>query len=460
MDKMLIELLANMKIGEVDYAKGTRVKVAQDFAQELIEAGTAKDVSEEVNKAAFDKAVEEAASKAVAEALNKKAAQDSAKVVEKGAAVEVKSPTVDPCAGYVGERAKYDKAVVEHAYGLFIKDVMKAGTTGEKHSEKLDKWVASYKAAGSGLEAGDDALGGFLLAPMFSTQFLSDQLEQSVVRPGATIVRGDARSVQFPMIDGRDHSSGKLFGNMDAYWEAENATLTASRPAFEKTELVKKKLTVLVHVSAEMQRWSPIMTGSMLAPMMSQVVSWKEDNAFINGSGAGDPLGLLNCGATESQAAETGQTAATIVYDNVLNMRSKLWVLNRGSVVWLANPDIIPQLAKMSLTIGTGGAAAYSPANVVAGQAFDSLMGFPIRYTEKCSALGTVGDLILTDLSAYTIFDDSAGPEFATSAHIKFLEAQESLRMLKFVDGQCRVRSAFSPDNGNDKSPIVTLATR
>jgi len=465
MEKMVIETLAdNVKIGDVELgSKGTRFTVDKATGADLIEKGLAKDVTIEVEQEAFDKRVADEVAKQLnqntpPEPVKKQTPQDQ---INK-ATIEVKAPELDPCAGYVGQKEKsdYTQQEINVAYGRFIQDVLKEGSMGETPSEKLTTWVKACKAAGSGIEAGDDGLGGFLLAPMFSTQFVDSQLEQSVIRPSAMIIAGDARSLELPMINGYDHSSGKLFGNMDGFWEAENATLTASRPMFEKPGLVKKKLTVLVHVSAEMMRWSPLMMGSMLNPMMAQVISWKEDHAYINGDGAGIPLGLLNCNCVESQAAETNQTAATIVYENVLNMRSKLWMFNRSSVAWIANPDIIPQLAQMSLTIGTGGSAVYNPANVAAGQAFDSFMGFPIRYTEKCPALGTVGDIILADLSTYVIFDDARGMDVASSIHIKFLEAQETMRVLKWEDAQCRVRSAFTPNSGNDKSPIVTLATR
>ena len=461
MEKLMIKLLAAMKIGQVEYEKGQVLRLDKNVAQDLIDNGSAEDYSEQAAKEAFDAEVKKAVDERLKATENKNTAEKAEKTISK-ASVSAEAPTLDPCAKYIGEQREYTKSAIRYASGLFLQDVIKEGTTGDRPSEKLADWRKTCKAAGSGIEAGDDSLGGFLLAPAFSTQFMNEQLEQSVIRPGATILSGPERSVQLPMINGRDHSSGKLFGNIDCYWEAENASITESRPAFEKAELVKKKLTALVYVSYEMQRYTPGLMGSMISPMLSQAMSWKEDYAFISGTGAGQPQGILNAAAKVEVSKETNQTADTIVYENCLKMLARLWTLNRGAVAWLMNPDCIVQLGQMNLTIGTGGSAVYVPGmvNAEGTGAFDRFMGLPVLYSEKMSALGDAGDIVLIDRSAYTIFDDSAGMDIASSIHIKFVEAQEAIRVLKLTDGQCRVRSAYSPLNGDDKSPIVTLAER
>jgi HK97 family phage major capsid protein len=460
--KQVIKILADMlKINGVEYVKGQVLRIDESTAKELIENGSAEDYTEKAAQEALDKEVDARVQKALEKQENKDAGKEAEKTISK-MAVSAAAPTLDPCAKYIGEQKTYTPQAVAFAEGKFLLDVIKEGSSGEQASDKLFDWKKACKAAGSGVEAGEDSLGGFLLAPLFDTRFMADQLEQSVIRPGATVISGQGRSLQLPMIDGRDHSSGKLFGNIDCYWEAENASISESRPKFERPELVKKKLTALVYISYEMQRYSPGLMGSMISPMLAQAMTWKEDHAFINGDGAGIPQGILAAPAAVSVAKETGQTAATITYVNALKMLARLWTFNRSSVAWLMNSDAIVQLGQMNLTIGTGGSAVYVPGDVNATgtSAFDRFMGLPVLYSEKCQALGTVGDIMLVDRSAYTIFDDASGMDIASSIHIKFVEAQEALRVLKLTDGQCRVASAFEPENGDSKSPIVTLAER
>jgi HK97 family phage major capsid protein len=68
------------------------------------------------------------------------------------------------------------------------------------------------------------------------------------------------------------------------------------------------------------------------------------EDAIVEGTGAGQPLGILNSPALISVAKETGQAAATIVKENVDKMWSRMWARARKNAIWLINQDIEPQL--------------------------------------------------------------------------------------------------------------------
>jgi len=104
---------------------------------------------------------------------------------------------------------------------------------------------------------------------------------------------------------------------------------------------------------------------------------------------------------------------------------------NPASSVWVANPAVLPQLCTMALSVGTGGVAVYMPANGAAGKPYDTLFGRPIIWNEQCSALGTVGDILLCDWSQYLVGQKSgaeAGVQFDTSIHLKFDYDQTAFR--------------------------------
>ena len=69
----------------------------------------------------------------------------------------------------------------------------------------------------------------------------------------------------------------------------------------------------------------------------------------------GSPLGLLNSSAKIAIAAETGQPAATVVTENILNMRERL-TPGAISPVWLYNPTVYKQLFQLQVGLGTAGA--------------------------------------------------------------------------------------------------------
>jgi len=89
----------------------------------------------------------------------------------------------------------------------------------------------------------------------------------------------------------------------------------------------------------------------MLAGALIKGLGWYMDYAFINGTGEGQPLGIINDPALITVDKEDSQAAATITYQNVVNMFSRLAPSCFTNAVWLANPSVIPQLLTMTITI-------------------------------------------------------------------------------------------------------------
>ena len=86
----------------------------------------------------------------------------------------------------------------------------------------------------------------------------------------------------------------------------------------------------------------------------------------------------------------------------------------------------------MSLAIGTGGSAIFQPATGAAGGMYNTLMGRPIIPMEQCSALGTVGDIILMDPTWIVMADKSMQTDI--SVHVRFLYDEQILRMVYRYD--------------------------
>ncbi len=61
-----------------------------------------------------------------------------------------------------------------------------------------------------------------------------------------------------------------------------------------------------------------------LSAAMMNAITFDLDWAFINGTGAGMPQGILNAGSKITVAKESGQVADTIVFENIVNMWSRL----------------------------------------------------------------------------------------------------------------------------------------
>jgi len=100
------------------------------------------------------------------------------------------------------------------------------------------------------------------------------------------------------------------------------------------------------------------------------------------------------------------------------------------------------------------------PPNGLAGAPVRTLKGRPLIPCEYCATLGTVGDIVLVDLSYY-ITALQGGVQTASSIHLRFDYAETAFRTMTAIDGQPWLQSALTPFKGsNTLSPFISLATR
>jgi HK97 family phage major capsid protein len=90
-----------------------------------------------------------------------------------------------------------------------------------------------------------------------------------------------------------------------------------------------------------------------------------------------------------------------------------------------------------------------------------TILGRPVIFTEKTSALGTTGDINFVDLSYYLI-GDRQQVRVDSSEHFLFQNNQVAYRLIERVDGRPWLQSALTPHNGssNTLSPFVQIQTR
>jgi len=301
--------------------------------------------------------------------------------------------------------------------------------------------------------------GGFLVPETLRSQLLQIALEESVVRPLATVVPMDSARVPFPMIDSTSNQTS-VFGGMIAYWGEEGANLTDSNPKFGRAELDAKKLTGLSAVPNELLQDSIISFSALLERLWPQAIAFSEDGAFFSGSGVGEPLGFMGAAnpAMIAVAAETGQDASTINYFNIVKMYARMLPSSLRRAVWICSPDALPELLTLSLPVGTGGSAVL--VQNAQGPTPMTIFGRPLIVSEKGGALGTQGDLSFVDLSYYLVGDRQTMTA-DSSTDFNFGSDKTTFRIIQRVDGRPWLKTAITPKNGgNTLSPFVELAAR
>jgi len=331
-----------------------------------------------------------------------------------------------------------------------------SSTPGGRPDERL-----SILSAATGGSQGLGADGGYLVPPTFSTAIWDRLNEMPNNLLGMTdqyTVTGD--SLTFNANAETSRATGSRYGGIQGYWIAEADQITASKPTFRQMKLEPQELAVLVYETNKVLRNAPALEQH-LSKAASEEIAFLTNDALINGTGVGQPLGILASGSAFSVTKETDQAAASIVSANIFKMYAAMFTRSLTNAVWFINQECWPQLFQLTLDVGTGGAPVFIPPGGLSVAPYGSLLGRPIMPIEYCQALGTVGDIIFADMSM--IASGTQGSvEAASSIHLRFDYAETCFRFMWAVDARPWFTVPKSPFKGTASSisPIVTLATR
>jgi len=312
-----------------------------------------------------------------------------------------------------------------------------------------------------GASEGVPSDGGYLVQTDFADPLLRRAYEVGTLaqKVRRIPISATANGLVINAIDEKSRATGSRWGGVRAYWAAEAETKTASKPKFRQIELKLKKIIGLCYATDEMLQDAAALEG-VINEAFPEEFAWLLDEAIYAGSGAGQPLGIINSGAVVTVNPEAGQDAATIVAENIVKMRARLWARSRPSSLWLINQDCEPALHTMTLPVGVGGVPVYLPATGLAGQPYDSLYGRPVVPIEHCPTLGTEGDIAYIDPREYLMID-KGGLQRATSIHVQFLTDETAFRFVYRCDGQPLWNSPLRPaKSAKTLSPFVILAAR
>jgi len=304
--------------------------------------------------------------------------------------------------------------------------------------------------------------GGFLVQKDFASEIYKNITSGGEVlsRVNKKTISGNANGMILNAINETDRANGSRWGGVRAYWANEAASVTASKPTFRRMEMTLNKVFALYYATDEVLADAG-MLGQEATEAFEGELRFKVEDAIINGDGAGKPLGTLSSSALVSVTKETGQAAATVKYENIVKMYSRLYAPFRNNAVWFINQEVEPQLELMSLTVGTGGGPVMLPPGGASAAPYATIKGKPVIPIEFCAALGTVGDIIFVDLSQYKLIE-KGGIQSAFSIHVQFIYDELVFRFIWRVDGQPLWASVLTPFKGTSStlSPYVALATR
>lgn len=374
-------------------------------------------------------------------------------------------------------------------FGHFLQNVAIAALHPHRTDKRL-RWVndnTQSLAVASGMSESVPSDGGFLVQYDFVTEILRRMYDiGAVMRLIRKIEVGtNANGIKIPAIDETSRATGSRWGGVQAYWQAEASTLTASKPKLRLMELDLKKLIGLVYATDELLQDAAALE-SIINQALPEELNFMAEDSIFNGTGAGQPQGIINANALITVAKETGQQATTLVFENIQKMWARMYAPSRRNAIWVWDQSVEPQLNALALNVGTGGLPVYMPpgaftSGMVGAPASrndgagaggglggtggtyptsGTLMGRPGYAYEYGAALGSVGDIMLIDPTQY-VGITKGGLHAAQSMHVKFLTDEMTYRFTYRFDGQPIWNAALTPKSGSSTwSPYIALADR
>lgn len=310
--------------------------------------------------------------------------------------------------------------------------------------------------AASGLNESNPSDGGFLVQQDFVSELLKRTYETGILasKVKKIPISTSANGLKINAVDEDSRANGSRFGGVQTYWEGEADKLAGTKPKFRVLELSLKKLTGLCYATDELLQDTAALE-SVIRQAFAEEFGFKIDDAILTGTGAGEPLGILNSSSLVTVAKESNQ-AEKITVENLIKMWNRVWSRSRNNAVWFINQEIEPYL--YTLKIGT--TPVYVPAGGLSEKPYGTLFGRPVIPLEQCSALGEVGDIIIADLNQYLLID-KGGINAQSSIHVRFLYDENVFRFIYRVDGQPIWNKPLTPYKGTaTQSPFVALAKR
>jgi HK97 family phage major capsid protein len=335
----------------------------------------------------------------------------------------------------------------------FLSAVMVAGSTN-----RVDERLKPLRATqGTDEQQGSqDPYGGYLIPHGVAPGILSITPEDDPLAGRVREVPMTTPSVSYNARVDKDHSSS-VSGGLVVTRKPETVDASSSRMKFEQVRMQAHARWGLAFATEEILQDSPESFVAIIAAGFGDEYNAKTLDERLNGSGVGEPLGVLhaNNGCLVTVSAEGGQAPDTILKENIDKMSARVW--RPSKAVWLANHDTRPQLKSLVQVVGAGG---NSVPYLTGSEGNEFLDGKPIYFTEFASKLGDVGDLILGNWSEY-LWGSYQPLKSDESIHVRFAAGERCFRFYDRNDGQPWWKTALTPKkSAQTLSPFVVLAAR
>lgn len=265
--------------------------------------------------------------------------------------------------------------------GVSEKPEKKGRASDAYRRDMLTALRTNFKQITNVLQEGVDADGGYLVPEEYDRRLIDVLDEENIMRSLATKITTSG-----------EHKINIAATKPAAAWIEEGGALTFGDATFSQILLDAHKLHVAIKVTEELLYDNAFNLEDYIITQFGKALANAEEDAFLNGTGVGQPLGLF---------AETGggtylNSVTSIKADDVISLVYALKRPYRKNASFILNDATLASLRKLK---DNNGAYIWQP-SYQAGEP-DRLLGYPLH----TSAFAPENKIAFGDYSYYNIGD-------------------------------------------------------
>ena len=259
---------------------------------------------------------------------------------------------------------------------------IKTGRASDEYRKgMLTALRTNFKQISNVLQEGVDADGGYLVPEEYDSRLID-------VLTGENIMR----KLGHKITTSGEHKINIAATKPAAAWIEEGGALSFGEATFDQVLLDAHKLHVAIKVTEELLYDNAFGLESYIIDQFGKALANAEEDAFLNGSGVGQPLGLF----AETGGGTAAASVTTLATDNVLDLVYALNRPYRKNAKFIMNDQTIAAIRKLK---DNNGAYMWQP-SLIAGEP-DKLLGYEVYTSPFCPE----DKIAFGDYSYYNIGD-------------------------------------------------------
>ena len=221
----------------------------------------------------------------------------------------------------------------------------------------------NFRQVSNVLQEGVDADGGYLVPEEYDRRLIQTLSEENIMRRLGHVITTSG-----------EHKINIAATKPAAAWIEEGGALQFSDATFAQILLDAHKLHVAIKVTEELLYDSAFNLESYIIEQFGKALANAEEDAFLNGTGVGQPLGLF---AEVGGGHVAGTLSAALKADDVLGLIYELKRPYRKNASFIMNDKTVAQIRKFK---DNNGAYLWQP-SYQAGEP-DRILGYSVHTSE------------------------------------------------------------------------------